>query len=777
MFCTKCGTNNEDGNAFCKNCGAKLVKPAVNSPVPSSSGVAQAAKAVNVKLIAGIAAAVIVVVTSVVGLTNRNKSKDMNDDAKATAVMEHAETIQTTVVTVDESNDAIEDVEESSKQLYSVTAEKISNDIASFQHFTINGMHSISDECYFDRDITLEELMVMTSVNRSNVNFVGIYTSSSSIIVADSAEIKDIDAFVAFCGYPYRLLQSKIEKGFNSVSECYYNVVVEDSNIDGEYKYYDGEAEKIYIKIRFLNEKVSSNPWMFEMIQSSSNPLQWLINDCWKADDDYNLSAYKLSNVDSTEEVSYPDWFTAYKDFAGENKVVFVGADSNGIPYMVRESDGLYLYNGTSVDKVEIKGVEFNEGLTSSDIEYSFDTNQLELYGSDCLSYMDFKTGKSVVRVGSSYNYEENDYFDGNGGVIDYEVYKEQEWKFKGRIPNPVSGDESGIWCEYITEEREVEPEDVNFYSPDRAFIEYLSECGLKPLTGSAETIVASPENVIDDSEWREAYKRAYARNNEGNQYCFIGQSNTGVPYLAKAWGGLDYYNGSEVISLCYSQNIEYNPVTNKIFEYSHTSLPNGGGENFYLIDLNIGEVELLCREVTEDWDTGIVKYYGDNGEISEEEYIRISDEMSKRFGDGGNIIETWYDSVELAYRAYNIKRGSTSASASASAANASEPADTALATDNTSASEYVLKDSSSRYLTKDDLRGLSADECRLARNEIYARHGRKFDDEGLQSHFNSCSWYQGTIEPGDFQETMLSDIEVANKNLIVEYEKEMGYR
>lgn len=91
--------------------------------------------------------------------------------------------------------------------------------------------------------------------------------------------------------------------------------------------------------------------------------------------------------------------------------------------------------------------------------------------------------------------------------------------------------------------------------------------------------------------------------------------------------------------------------------------------------------------------------------------------------------------------------------------------------------SEYILKDSSTRFLTKEDLQGLSAEECRLARNEIYARNGRKFDDEGLQSYFNACSWYHGTIEPNDFQETMLSEIESTNKNLIVEYEKEMGYR
>lgn len=91
--------------------------------------------------------------------------------------------------------------------------------------------------------------------------------------------------------------------------------------------------------------------------------------------------------------------------------------------------------------------------------------------------------------------------------------------------------------------------------------------------------------------------------------------------------------------------------------------------------------------------------------------------------------------------------------------------------------SEYILEDSDSRYLTEDDLEGLTAEECRLARNELYARHGRKFDDEELRNYFESLSWYEGTIEAKDFQESMLSDIEIANRDLIVEYEKEMGYR
>lgn len=91
--------------------------------------------------------------------------------------------------------------------------------------------------------------------------------------------------------------------------------------------------------------------------------------------------------------------------------------------------------------------------------------------------------------------------------------------------------------------------------------------------------------------------------------------------------------------------------------------------------------------------------------------------------------------------------------------------------------SAYILPGSDSRYLDAADLYDLSAEECRLARNELYARHGRKFDDEGLRAYFESKDWYSGTIDPSDFKEGMLNDYEVYNRDLIVEYEKEQGYR
>ena len=91
--------------------------------------------------------------------------------------------------------------------------------------------------------------------------------------------------------------------------------------------------------------------------------------------------------------------------------------------------------------------------------------------------------------------------------------------------------------------------------------------------------------------------------------------------------------------------------------------------------------------------------------------------------------------------------------------------------------SDYILPGSDSRYLTMSDLEGLTAEECRLARNELYARHGRIFEDEGLKNYFGSKDWYNGTISGEDFSESMLNDYEIANRDLIVEYETEQGYR
>lgn len=84
---------------------------------------------------------------------------------------------------------------------------------------------------------------------------------------------------------------------------------------------------------------------------------------------------------------------------------------------------------------------------------------------------------------------------------------------------------------------------------------------------------------------------------------------------------------------------------------------------------------------------------------------------------------------------------------------------------------DYILSESNTRYLTDADIQGLSIQELNYAKNEIYARHGRKFDSPELQNYFNSKSWYSGKYSPADFDAnysaSVLSDIEKKNAEFL----------
>lgn len=89
----------------------------------------------------------------------------------------------------------------------------------------------------------------------------------------------------------------------------------------------------------------------------------------------------------------------------------------------------------------------------------------------------------------------------------------------------------------------------------------------------------------------------------------------------------------------------------------------------------------------------------------------------------------------------------------------------------------YTLSTSNVALLSTDDLEGLTQSQLELARNEIYARHGRIFTRSDLQKYFEQKSWYQGTIEPQNFSDSLLSDVEKKNANIIAKYEQSKGYR
>lgn len=87
----------------------------------------------------------------------------------------------------------------------------------------------------------------------------------------------------------------------------------------------------------------------------------------------------------------------------------------------------------------------------------------------------------------------------------------------------------------------------------------------------------------------------------------------------------------------------------------------------------------------------------------------------------------------------------------------------------------YLLPESNERILTEEDIEGMSVREINYAKNEIYARHGRRFRAEELQIYFDSQPWYEGTVEPDDFDDKVLSEIEKKNAEFLQAAETALG--
>jgi len=87
---------------------------------------------------------------------------------------------------------------------------------------------------------------------------------------------------------------------------------------------------------------------------------------------------------------------------------------------------------------------------------------------------------------------------------------------------------------------------------------------------------------------------------------------------------------------------------------------------------------------------------------------------------------------------------------------------------DTTEESEYILPDAADRCLSEDELSGLTQEQIQLAINEIFARHGRCFTTEKMDTYFRSKSWYQP--DPSKTDDQIIAEFngyEKANEELL----------
>ena len=133
------------------------------------------------------------------------------------------------------------------------------------------------------------------------------------------------------------------------------------------------------------------------------------------------------------------------------------------------------------------------------------------------------------------------------------------------------------------------------------------------------------------------------------------------------------------------------------------------------------------------------------------------SDEDSGK--NGGFVFED--DEGESDASDSDASKGNASAGASDASADAAQ--------------DYVLPDSNSRYYSKDELYNMTLEELFYARNEIFARHGRGFNNATLKSYFGAKSWYTERYSPETFDSmtSPLNSYEKKNSELMLEVEKE----
>lgn len=85
-----------------------------------------------------------------------------------------------------------------------------------------------------------------------------------------------------------------------------------------------------------------------------------------------------------------------------------------------------------------------------------------------------------------------------------------------------------------------------------------------------------------------------------------------------------------------------------------------------------------------------------------------------------------------------------------------------------TGGGSYIIPGSDSHYLHGGELYGLSNWQLTLARNEIYARHGRPFDNPHIRAYFLKQPWYS---PDSSFTESRLSKVERTNAEFIRDWQ------
>lgn len=287
------------------------------------------------------------------------------------------------------------------------------------------------------------------------------------------------------------------------------------------------------------------------------------------------------------------------------------------------------------------------------------------------------------------------------------------------------------------------------------------TEAGTEAATEQMAEIVIDSAKVQEAAEAYQAYVQGMKLQEAGFSYAFVNIDADCVPELicdsgvtASGMLLLSYYNGAVCENWLPIGGFHYAEYKNQIYQSS-------GRMDVYddvIYHLQSGVLVEDCSGwyglednsvlVDEDGNPIPYKYFWEGEELTEEQY---NQQVLEAFDLSAEKKWMAADTVENAF--FNYTSG------------VPELQNLTLQTGD------ILPTSSTEYLEKEDIQFLTDEELRLARNEIYARHGYTFQDEALRDYFMSKPWYQATVT--EVPDTMLNEYEIANRDLIQKMEAE----
>lgn len=256
------------------------------------------------------------------------------------------------------------------------------------------------------------------------------------------------------------------------------------------------------------------------------------------------------------------------------------------------------------------------------------------------------------------------------------------------------------------------------------------------------------------------------------HNYGFIGEYGERIVY--GVWTGRDTPGGDRMIAITLDSDAKIIKL-----EFSHT------GAQDIIEDSERSEDNEIIPDIINDAEA-YVSPESDKRDLTDEEIAAMTDyeklavmyEIAARHGatfmnvDDGEQWQEYFNSKKWYTPSMPIEEMEDSMLNEYEMANIINISDSVqVATGITDQDYMILPESGSRYLTYDDLAGLDKETLRLARNEIYARHGRKFETEDLNEYFSRQPWYLGYLSAEEFDDAVLNEYEKANLDLIKKVE------